>query len=190
MSEKVKVIKVENSSENVYVAKAINGSIPLPDLSGHDLKHTYRIWFEKEDGSYFIIISEKEKKPGQEVETAETGNEIEGEKVFTVVEDIPTPQGGLPEFYKFISENIKYPEEAKKNGVQGKVFIEFIVKKDGSVSNVKCVRGIHPLCDEEAVRVISNSPSWEPGQQDGKSVNVRLVLPISFKMDGSGEKKE
>jgi TonB family protein len=190
ISEKVKVIKAENSSDNVYVAKAINGSIPLPELLNHNLKHDYSIWFEKEDDSYFIIISEKEKEPGQEAETALSENEIEGEKVFNVVENIPAPRGGLPEFYKYISENIKYPEEAKKNGVQGKVFVQFIVKKDGTVADVKCVKGIHPLCDEQAVRVISNSPSWKPGQQDGENVNVRMVVPISFKMDGSGLKKE
>jgi len=190
MSEKVKVIKVENSSDNVYVAKAINGNIPLPDLSGRDLKHAYRIWFEKEDDSYFIIISEKEKEPGQEVISDTPENEIEGEEVLNVVDIKPKPQGGMPEFFKFVSENLKYPEEAKKNDIQGKVFIEFIVKKDGTVNHVKCIRGIHPLCDEEAVRVISNSPNWKPGQQDGENVNVRLILPITFSLDGSGEKKE
>jgi TonB family protein len=190
MSEKVNVIKTENSSENIYVAKAINGSIPLPDLSGPDLKHTYRIWFEKEDQAYFIIISEKEKGPDQEVITEVPENEIEGEEVFTVVEIQPVPEGGLPEYYRYISENLKYPEEAKKNGVQGKVFVQFVVMKDGSVSNVKCIRGIHPLCDEEAVRVIRNSPDWKPGQQDGENVNVRFIVPISFSLDSSGEKKE
>jgi TonB family protein len=190
MSEKVNVIKAENSSENVYVAKAINGNIPLPDLSGLDLKYAYRIWFEKEDDSYFIIISEKEKEPGQEVKPEVSQNEIEGEEVLNAVDIQPKPQGGIPEFFKFVSENLKYPEEAKKNGIQGKVFIQFIVKKDGTVSDVKCIRGIHPSCDEEAVRVISNSPNWEPGQQDGENVNVRLILPISFNLDGSGEKKE
>ncbi len=190
ISEKVKVIKAENSYEYVYVAKAISGSIPLPDLSDRDLKRDYRVWFEKEDGSYFIIIGEKEKEPGQEVISQTPKNEIEGEEVFKVVDIQPKPQGGIPEFFKFVSENVKYPEEAKKNGIQGKVFIQFIVKKDGTVGDVKCVRGIHPLCDEEAVRVISNSPTWEPGQQDGEHVNVRMILPISFSLDGSGEKKE
>jgi TonB family protein len=190
MSEKVKVIKAENVSDNIYVAKATNGSIPLPDLSGPYMKHAYRIWFEKEDDSYFIIISEKEKEPDQEIATVDSENEVNGEKVFYVVENQPVPEGGLPGFYKFISENMKYPEEARKKGIQGKVFIQFVVEKDGSVSNVKCVRGIHPLCDDEAVRVISNSPGWEPGQQDGENVNVRLIVPITFKMNDSGEKKE
>ena len=190
MSEKVKVVKAENVSDNIYVAKAINGSIPLPDLSGSDMIYAYRIWFEKEDESYFIIISEKEKEPDQEVIAEESENELEGEEVFKVVENQPVPQGGLPEYYKFISENLKYPEEAKKNGVQGKVFIQFVVKKDGTIADVQCVRGIHPLCDDEAVRVISNSPNWKPGQQDGKNVNVRFIVPITFSLDGPGEKKE
>ncbi len=190
LSEKIKVIKDENLSDNVYVAKAIHGNIPLPNLSQSNPENEYRIWFEKEDGSYFIIISEKEKEPGQEAIPVTSENEIQGEEILNVVDIQPKPQGGIPEFFKFVSENLIYPEEAKKNGIEGKVFIQFIVKKDGLVSDVKCIRGIHPLCDEEAERVISNSPNWEPGMQDGEQVNVRLILPISFKLDGSGEKKK
>jgi len=88
--------------------------------------------------------------------------------------------GGQDEFSKWMNSNLVYPEAAKENGVQGRVTVQFTVKADGSVSNVEVVRGAEPSLDKEAVRVISSSPKWEPGEKDGSAVNVTITLPVIF----------
>ena len=92
------------------------------------------------------------------------------------------PIGGIQEYYKYVAKNLRYPQAAAKLGIEGRVFIEFIITKDGSVVNAKCIKGIGDLCDSEAVRVISNSPNWIPGKKNGENVNVKMVLPITFKL--------
>jgi len=103
--------------------------------------------------------------------------------VYTVVEQMPEYPGGEEARIKFMSENMSYPAEARKNGIQGKVFVTFIVEKNGEVSHVKTLRGIGGGCDEEAVRVISMMPDWKPGKQGGKPVRVQFNLPVQFKLD-------
>ena len=90
--------------------------------------------------------------------------------------------GGMEAMMKYLSENIKYPEQAKEKNIQGRVLVSFIVEKNGSISNVKVVKGIGNGCDEEAVRVISSMPKWKPGMQNGKKVRVNFAIPISFKL--------
>lgn len=91
--------------------------------------------------------------------------------------------GGLAGFYKYIQQNLRYPAEAHKKGIQGKVFVEFVIETDGSVSNVKVIRGIGGGCDQEAQRVIRNSPKWNPGKNDnGELMRQRMELPITFKL--------
>ena len=111
------------------------------------------------------------------------------EKIYKVVETMPAYRGGEEALIKFIMENVKYPEQAKKNNIQGPVYISFIVEMDGSVSNVKVLRGIGGGCDEEGVRVVTLMPKWIPGKDKGQAVRVSYVLPIQFKLDGKGDKK-
>jgi periplasmic protein TonB len=99
---------------------------------------------------------------------------------FTVVEEMPGFPGGDAEMYKFITTTIKYPEEAKELGIQGKVFVNFVVEPDGSISDVRLIRGIGGGCDEEAIRVIKAMPKWIPGKQRGVPVRVYFNLPIKF----------
>lgn len=106
--------------------------------------------------------------------------------IFNIVDESASPNGGMPVFYKLISEQIKYPAEARAKGTQGRVFVEFIVNTDGSIYDPHVVRGIGDGCDEEAVRMVSLSPSWIPGKQKGKIVKQRMVLPIIFKLEGPG----
>jgi TonB family protein len=101
-------------------------------------------------------------------------------EIFTIVEEPPAPVGGMRAFYEYVQRELKYPEEAKKDAIQGRVFIQFIVDKDGSITDVQAVRGIGGGCDEEAVRVIANSPKWIAGKQRGREVRVRMVMPITF----------
>jgi TonB family protein len=112
------------------------------------------------------------------------------EPVFTAVEKMPSYPGGEDARIAFMVQNLKYPEQAKKNGVQGKVFVTYVVETDGSITNVKVLRGIGGGCDEEAVRVISMMPKWNPGMQEGKAVRVQFNLPINFKLDSGNDKKE
>jgi periplasmic protein TonB len=104
------------------------------------------------------------------------------EEIFTVVEDQPTPNGGYEAFYKYVSKNMKYPAQARRMGVEGKVYVQFVVDKDGSITEVQAVKGIGAGCDEEAVRVLQEAPKWKPGKQRGRAVKVRMVLPIQFKL--------
>ena len=97
-----------------------------------------------------------------------------------VVESMPEFPGGEAALYKFLGENIKYPQMAKESGIQGRVFVTFVVERNGSVTDVRVLRGIGGGCDEEAVRVVQNMPSWTPGKQRGKAVRVQYNLPVKF----------
>ncbi len=101
-------------------------------------------------------------------------------QIFMVVESMPEFPGGEPALYKFLGENIKYPQMAKESGIQGRVFVTFVVEKNGSVTDVRVLRGIGGGCDEEAIRVVQNMPKWTPGKQRGKSVRVQYNLPVKF----------
>ena len=99
---------------------------------------------------------------------------------FVPSEDMPIFPGNIN---KWISKNIKYPSLAADNGIQGKVYLKFVVEKDGTISNIEVVRGVDPSLDKEAVRVISKMPKWKPGKQRGKPVRVSYNLPITFQLD-------
>lgn len=104
------------------------------------------------------------------------------EQVFTVVEKMPSFPGGDAELLKYIAMNIKYPKESQDNGEQGRVICSFIVGRDGSVNNPEVLRGVTPLLNEEAVRVINTMPRWNPGMQRGKAVAVKYTVPITFRL--------
>ncbi len=110
----------------------------------------------------------------------EEEEEVEEQPIFTVVESMPEFPGGRAALMKYLAEHIKYPPYAKEAGIQGRVFINFVVEKDGSITNVKVLRGIGGGCDEEAVRVVKNMPKWKPGMQRGKPVRVSFNLPVKF----------
>ena len=100
--------------------------------------------------------------------------------VLIIAETQPSFPGGTEAFYRYVGQTVKYPPSAIRRGVSGKVFVEFVVDQDGSLSDIKIVKGIGGGCDEEARRVIENSPRWNPGKQRGQAVRVRMVVPISF----------
>ena len=104
------------------------------------------------------------------------------DQVFQVVEVDPEFPGGMEALTKYLSENIKYPEQAKKDKIQGKVYISFVVEKDGSVADAKVLRGIGGGCDEEALRVVNAMPKWTPGKQRNTPVRVQFNLPVAFKL--------
>ncbi len=129
----------------------------------------------------FDVEASEETKIEEVVVVAEEAKE-EVDEIFSIVEEPASPKGGMPAFYKYVFDKMKYPPQARRMGIEGKVFVEFVIGKDGSITDVRAVKGIGAGCDEEAVRVIQGAPAWSPGKQRGKSVKQRMVLPITFKL--------
>lgn len=115
--------------------------------------------------------------------SAQTEGGTDNEPVYNMamMQQQPKFPGGTSEMYKWLGNNIKYPEEAKKEGVSGKVIVDFVITKTGKTDKVRVVRGLHPALDQEAVRVIKAMPAWTPGKQNGQPVNVSYTLPITFR---------
>jgi periplasmic protein TonB len=106
--------------------------------------------------------------------------EVEEEAIFTIVEDDPTFPGGQSALMQFLQSNLRYPTMAREAGIQGTVFVTFVVERDGSITDVRVLRGVGGGLDEEAVRVVRNMPRWTPGRQRGQAVRVQFNLPIRF----------
>lgn len=104
------------------------------------------------------------------------------EEIFVVVEQFPEYPGGQVAMMKFLNDNIRYPVIAQENGIQGRVVCNFVVERDGSITDVQVVRGVDPSLDREAVRVIQQMPNWTPGRQRGQAVRVRFTLPVQFRL--------
>ncbi len=114
----------------------------------------------------------------------EEEKEVEEQEIFRVVENAPSFPGGDAARMKFLQDNIKYPQMARESGIQGTVYVTFVVERSGAVTDVKILRGIGGGCDEEALRVVRNMPKWEPGKQRGKPVRVQFNMPIKFTLAG------
>lgn len=136
--------------------------ISVADVKGTDDKHGIDI---AELNQNKVIIEEKPT-----------------EEVFTIVENQPEFPGGDAARTKFLNDNINYPVIAQENGIQGRVICNFVVERDGSITDVQVVRGVDPSLDKEAIRVIKSMPKWLPGKQRGKPVRVRFTLPITFRL--------
>ena len=138
-----------------------------------------------------VDVNKEENRIGMIVRKNGVIERIQGEMntsdVFTVVEEPAKPSGGYETFYKYIAENLQYPSLAKDKGIEGKVYIQMIIDTDGSITDVKPIKGIGAGCDEEAVRVISQAPAWEPAQQRGKRVKQKIVVPIAFALGNNSQ---
>ncbi len=113
----------------------------------------------------------------------EAPEEEAADEIFQFVEDQPSPLGGMKAFYAYVGKNMKYPAQARRMGIEGKVYVTFVVGKDGALTDVKVLKGIGAGCDMEAIRVLSGAPKWKPGKQRGRPVRVRMQLPIIFKLN-------
>lgn len=116
-------------------------------------------------------VEVKEEEPEEDVNT-----------VFVVVETMPEFPGGQQALFKYLNESVKYPVIAQENNIQGRVIVQFVVERDGSVTDVQVVRSVDPSLDKEAKRVISSMPKWSPGKQRGKAVRVKYTVPVNFKL--------
>lgn len=105
------------------------------------------------------------------------------EEIFQVVEEDPEFPGGMDALYKYLGESLKYPPMAKENNIEGRVYVTFVVEKDGSISNARILRDIGGGCGQEAIRVVKAMPKWKPGKQRGKGVRVQFNLPVTFKLN-------
>lgn len=138
---------------------------------------------EIEDEIEINVEADQETEVQEYIPVEEEDDEQEEAQIFTVVESMPSFPGGDAARIKYLNENIKYPQMARESGIQGRVFVTFVVERDGSVTDVRVLRGIGGGCDEEAIRVIKNMPNWNAGQQRGKPVRVQFNMPILFKLN-------
>ena len=109
-------------------------------------------------------------------------DEVDEEQIFQIVEEQAQYPGGMAECMKFLSKNIKYPTISQENGVQGRVIVQFVVNRDGSIVDAKVMRGVDPYLDKEALRVVGLMPKWSPGKQRGKAVRSQFILPVMFRL--------
>ena len=208
--EAIKVLK-EDEAKSTYGERAANGAMKFY-LKGTTKKEVMdAMWQHKgeeeplqvqlikksEDGSVSVESITKKSdgdgefsvyestKPGR---GGSSGNSEDGE-IFQVVEEQPMFPGGMQEMMKFLKQNIKYPKEAQEQGKQGRVIVQFVVNKDGSITGDSIVRSVDPLLDAEALRVVRSMPNWTPGKQKGKPVRVRFTLPVIFHLNGDAPKQ-
>ncbi len=173
---KLEELRLENPDEQFYYLKYVNG--PASSFK--------EIMFPQKE---LVIKSiDSDKGTNQEAKRIYHGvivKKIKGElknEIFTIIDQQPQPFGGMKVFYSYVSENMKYPEQAIKRKIEGKVFVEFVVDEQGKLINVKAVKGIGSGCDEEAVRVISEAPIWKPAKVADMSVKIRMILPITYRL--------
>ena len=112
----------------------------------------------------------------------EEEEEEEEQQIFTVVENDPEFPGGMEALYKYLRDNIKYPQLARDNNITGKVYVTFVVERDGSIANPRVLKDIGGGCGQEAIRVVKSMPKWKPGKQRGKAVRVQFNLPVNFNL--------
>jgi len=162
---------------------------PPPEQMEAQVKFTAPLIVDTVDEKVEIATTEEiiNTSTNEEVveEVVETNAVIQEEEEvinFYVIEEKPGFPGGEEAMIKWISANVKYPEIAKENGITGKVFVQFVINKEGKVTDVQVIRGVDPYLDKEAVRVVSDMPAWTPGKQRGKTVKVSFQLPINFKL--------
>lgn len=118
----------------------------------------------------------------EEITIAPVEEKEDVDQIFNVVEESASPKGGMSSFYKYVGDKLKYPAQARRMGIEGKVYVDFVVERDGRLTDVKILKGIGAGCDEEAVRIVQSSPPWNPGKQRGKPVRQKYVIPIVFKL--------
>ena len=171
VSSKEEVLKLDQSTiESITVEKHEEGS-----------STPATVWIKTKGAPELAIGAwdyEEEKKP----ELIGVVVKAVPDEPFDVVEQMPEFPGGTPELMKYISTNVKYPKEAFEKGIQGRVVVQFVVEKDGSINEVKVVKKVNEHLDAEAIRVVNAMPKWKPGKQKGEPVRVKFTLPVTFRL--------
>lgn len=185
----VKILSVPNSTPTEVTTQA-DGSFEFKASPKAKLLFLYQDGNKKKSISFTDERLPKENKTNWTIVYNEKWNEVmqsdpgtPDNPIFEVVEHMPEfTGGGMPALMEYLSKNIKYPEAAMKKGIQGRGIVQFVVEKDGSITNVKILRGVDPELDKEAVRVVSAMPKWKPGTQRGEAVRVRFTVPVMFRL--------
>ena len=143
-----------------------------------------RLTSDADSGPQLTVVSQSSESVSQKAPQHNTTSEPQNtEEVFMVVENMPEFPGGLNACLKFLADHVAYPKEAAEKKIQGRVIVQFVVMKDGSIANARVIRSVDPLLDAEALRVIGLMPKWKPGTQRGQAVNVKFTMPITFRLD-------
>ena len=185
----VKILSAPNSTPTEVTTQA-DGSFEFKASPKAKLLFLYQDGNKKKGISFTDERLPKENKTNWTIVYNEKWNEVmqsdpgtPDNPIFEVVEHMPEfTGGGMPALMEYLSKNIKYPEAAMKKGIQGRGIVQFVVEKDGSITNVKILRGVDPELDKEAVRVVSAMPKWKPGTQRGEAVRVRFTVPVMFRL--------
>ncbi len=177
------IVNEEGKITNSKIARGVDPSLDKEAL--RVLNSLDKVWTPgKEKGeavkvSYtvpinFALDSESSEESKNSCQSSKNGD------IFFIVEQMPLFPGGDEALRMFLADHLKYPEVAKKNGIQGKVYVTFVVDVDGSVTDTKIARGVDPALDKEALRVVNLLPNWTPGKQKGEAVKVSYTVPINF----------
>lgn len=161
--------------------------LPPPPQEAPSIAETLTIVDDDTEVEETEIASTEETGQAMEIKyvapTVEEEEDPEEQTIFEVVEQMPEfPNGGMAGLMQFLSKNIKYPTIAQENGTQGRVTVQFVVNKDGSIVDAKVLRGVDPYLDKEALRVINSMPKWKPGMQRGKPVRVKYTVSVMFRL--------
>ena len=192
VKQKEKVVKIEKPQEIQAVKSSVKFTAPVIKKDEEvDEKETLK---NQEDlmnaqGSVSIAdVKGNDEENGKDIADLKTitvqapPEEVQEEKVFDVVEQMPDFPGGMSALMQYLNKHIKYPVVAEENGIQGRVIVTFVVEKNGSITDVQVVKSVDPSLDKEAVRVVKSMPNWIPGKQNGQSVNVKYTVPVMFKL--------
>lgn len=172
--------------EIIPITEQPEQAAPPPPPAAPPIAETLTIVEDDADVEETTIATSEETNQAVEIKyvpVAVEEEEPEEQTIFEVVEQMPEfPNGGMAGLMQYLSKNIKYPTIAQENGTQGRVTVQFVVNRDGSIVNAKVLRGVDPYLDKEAIRVISSMPKWKPGMQRDKAVRVKYTVPVMFRL--------
>ena len=172
--------------EIIPITEQPEQAAPPPPPAAPPIAETLTIVEDDADVEETTIATSEETNQSVEIKyvpVAVEEEEPEEHTIFEVVEQMPEfPNGGMAGLMQYLSKNIKYPTIAQENGTQGRVTVQFVVNRDGSIVDAKVLRGVDPYLDKEAIRVISSMPKWKPGMQRGKAVRVKYTVPVMFRL--------
>lgn len=189
-NKEISVYQIDTNMDAMFEEEMIENTIqeetlPPPPPPAPDIIEELNIVEDDVETAKVDIISEDDQKKLQEVikiPIRPIEADPEENVIFKVVETMPQFPGGSLELMKYLNKTIKYPIIAQENGIQGRVIVQFTVRKDGSIDDVEVVRSADPNLDKEAVRVINSMPKWTPGEQRGKKVHCKFTVPVVFKL--------
>ena len=172
--------------EIIPITEQPEQAAPPPPPAAPPIAETLTIVEDDADVEETTIATSEETNQAVEIKyvpVAVEEEEPEEQTIFEVVEQMPEfPNGGMAGLMQYLSKNIKYPTIAQENGTQGRVTVQFVGNRDGSIVDAKVLRGVDPYLDKEAIRVISSMPKWKPGMQRGKAVRVKYTVPVMFRL--------